>query len=253
MWQIYPGEPFILEGFRAKFYVEITQNYVDLLLEFADKNLEKSDYDIETGCIILDNANVKQKVYLIDFCLSALLKPEIPPPTLTHILEATVYLPFAFLIDRIESDIEHQEEAEGTKEYFENYFYFTYRRRLTERAYRRIALPLDIAFDITSDGSDFELETVEDWQEHYEDILSFDYESTDVREWADKVNVLAHSLVLGDDEDFRVTSINPQLVDGAAPVALNMGITDEYLSNKLPLVTEEEFEKSQRSIFNLVL
>jgi hypothetical protein len=246
------GDPFILEGFAAEFYLQITRDYLDWLLEFADKISEKSDLDVETGCITLDNASVKQKVYLIDFCLSALLKAEIPPPKLTHILEAIVYLPFAFLIDRIELEIERQEEKKAAQEYIENYFCFTYYRRLTDRAYRRIVLPLDIAFDATLDNSDLH-ETVEDWQKHYENILSFDYESTNLREWGNRVSSLFYSLVSDDGEDFRLTSIFPQLAD-TNWVALNLETTDGYWNNKLPsvtAVTEADFQKSVSSIFEL--
>jgi|GEM_PF-1144056 hypothetical protein len=252
MWQIYPGHPFILQGFEAKFYLELIYGFLNLFLEAADENLEASDCDVSTGCIILDNATVKQKVYLISFCLSALLDPNIPPPQLTHILEATVYLPFAYLQEEIEKEIENQEyimkQENDRQNYWEDYFSLFYYRRMADQAYRQLILPLNIALDITH-SQDLEMETVEEFQQYYQEILSFSYESTDLQEWTDRITSLAHHSVLGDDEDFQITSIAPQLVDGATDVALNMGITDEYLSNKLPNVSDEEYEEALKVIY----
>lgn len=40
MWQIYPGYPFILKEYEAKFYVEVVQAMVDNLLETEDTSLK---------------------------------------------------------------------------------------------------------------------------------------------------------------------------------------------------------------------
>jgi hypothetical protein len=61
-----------------------------------------------TGDRIFDSASVEQKVVLLHQCLSALLKPDIPAPPLTNVMETAAFLPFAFLQMRIEEEIEDE-------------------------------------------------------------------------------------------------------------------------------------------------
>lgn len=259
MWQIYPGNPFILQNYEAKFYLDITQQLVDYLIEFEE------DVDwLQTGCVIFDRANIKQQIYLIEFCLSALLKPEIEPPKLTHILEATVYYPFVYLQDRIESELElEQEKFDDDDDYKYSIFRYSY-RRLVEKAYKKIILPFDLEMDI-NEIIQTKIEWTfsdEEWQEYMDEELSFirkrllfdfDCESTDIKQWIDMIETLAHHLVVGDDEDWKVTSLNPQLVDGVTAIEINMGIYDDYITNQLPKVSNKDYEKALEKIFNFKL
>jgi hypothetical protein len=258
MWQIYPDHPFILQNYEAEFYLDITQQLVDYLIQFEDDDVNW----IETGCVIFDRADLKQKVYLINFCLSALLKPEIDPPKLTHILEATVYYPFAYLQYQIESELE-QEELEQDDDYKYSIFRYT-DRRLVEKAYKKIILPSDLEIDI-NEIIQAKLEwtfSEQEWQEYMDEELSFlrkrllfdfDYESTNIKQWTDMIETLAHNLVVGDDEDWKVTSFNPQLVDGVTAIEINMGIYDDYITNQLPKVSDKEYKEALENIFNFKL
>ena len=257
MWQIYPDNPFILQNYEAEFYLDITQQLVDYLVQF-----EGNDVDwLETGCIIFDRADIKQRIYLIDFCLSALLKPEINPPKLTHILEATVYYPFEYLQYQIESEIEEESEQDDNYQY--SIFKYSY-RKLIEKAYKKIILPFELEMDINEIIAAKNQWTFSEqqWEEYMKEELSFmskrllfdfDCESTDIKQWIDMIETIAHHLVVGDDEDWKVTSFNPQLVDGVTAIEINMGIYDDYITNQLPKVSEEDYEKALENIFDFRL
>lgn len=81
MWTNSLQHSFILEGKKAEFYLEITQNSVkDLLDRVSDFGWDINQEDnlgSITGCVIFDNATVKQKVYLIHLVLNALLNSSI--------------------------------------------------------------------------------------------------------------------------------------------------------------------------------
>lgn len=258
MWQIHPGYPFILQNYEAEFYLDITQQLVEYLIQFEDDDVDW----LETGCVIFDCANLKQQIYLIDFCLSALLKPEIEPPKSTHILEATVYYPFAYLQFQIESELE-DEELEQDDDYKYSIFRYSY-RRLVEKAYKKIILPSYLEMDINEiiqAKLDWTLSDKQ-WQEYLDEELSFmrkrllfdfNCESTDLTQWTHMIETLAHNLVVGDDEDWKITSFNPQLVDGVTLIEISMGIYDDYITNQLPKVSDEEYQKALENISNFEL
>jgi hypothetical protein len=92
----------VLEGAEAKFYLHILQAAV----EFSQKAVKFDDgVEVITGDRIFDSASFEQRVVLWHRCLEALLKPEVPVPPLTNVLEAAAYYPFAWLTQRVEDEI----------------------------------------------------------------------------------------------------------------------------------------------------
>lgn len=256
MWQTQTRYPFYLTGKNAKFYLDISQSLVEQLIEFSYDINQSDDYGERTGCVIFDNATVKQKIFLINFTLKYLLSPNLEAPTPTHILEAAAYFPFAYLEGEVRYEIERQleetintEEGRYKEDYFKYYFFNTLQRRKTYEIYKSNILSFSIACDIIDPNAFGECETLEEWQEYYQNILVFSPESTDEKEWI-LINQIAHDLVLGDDEDFMITSYSPQVVDGNTWVEKNMGIAEGYFSNRLPKVNDEEYEQAVQEIFS---
>jgi hypothetical protein len=100
----------VLEGAEAKFYLHILQAAV----EFSQEAVEFDDgIEVITGDRIFDSASFEQRVVLWHRCLAALLKPEVPVPLLTNVLEAAAYFPFAWLTQRVEDEIAF---ADGIKQ-----------------------------------------------------------------------------------------------------------------------------------------
>lgn len=258
MWQTQTSNHFYLEGKNAQFYVELSQSLADEITCLGTDLDESDEYSINlTGCVIFDNATIKQKIFLLNFALKHLLSSSLIAPNPTHILEAAAYFPFAYLEAQIQYEIERQleetinvEEGKYKEDYFKDYFFITFNRRKTYEIYKFNILSFNIAYDIIEPDAFGECETLEEWQEYYQKTLEFSPESTDEKEWNYVINQLAHNLVLGDDEDFMTSSYNPQIVDGISWVEECMGISKKYFSNLLPKVTDEEYKKALNEIFN---
>lgn len=200
MWTNSLQHSFILEGKKAEFYLEITQNSVkDLLDRVSDFGWDINQEDnlgSITGCVIFDNATVKQKVYLIHWVLNALLNSSIPAPNPTHIFEAAAYFPLAYLQEQIEIEIDQQRNLfdrklnQYEKEYFEQYFYLTYYRRKVHQFYQETLLSLEISRDIFD--QDHEFGSLEECQEYYQEKLKFNPDSLKFQEWETLINDIAH-------------------------------------------------------------
>jgi hypothetical protein len=54
------------------------------------------------------------------------------------------------------------------------------------------------------------------------------FESHEEEHWQQVINFLAHELVLGDDEDFRLTGYLQQIVDDTGSITQSMGIGENY-------------------------
>lgn len=50
-----------------------------------------------------------------------------------------------------------------------------------------------------------------------------------------------------------ITSIHPQAIDGVDVVGELLGISDDYMTNKLPTVTDDEYEQAVQGIYNYCL
>ncbi|NJO42360.1 MAG: hypothetical protein HC769_17365 [Cyanobacteria bacterium CRU_2_1] len=119
----------VLQGVEAELYLTALQHTVAYLWDIVKLD---DDLNVRTGDCVFDSASIEQKIALLHQCLLALLKPNIPAPPLTNVMEAAAFLPFAFLQMRIEEEIEdemHWAEQEDDDDLI--YFY----RRLVGNAY----------------------------------------------------------------------------------------------------------------------
>jgi hypothetical protein len=165
--------------------------------------------------------------------LSALLKPEIPAPELTHILEAAVYCPFDCLKMRVYEEIEA--ELAGDSQYnHEDKYYFRY---FLWQPYQEYILPLE---------QETSAELMDE-DELFEELEPLSYQSTDFKRWDNIIEDLAHR-ILWDDEDWKLTSLVPAGSDGADELSLMMGVTNEYLSSRIGLITAEQGEFAYKEI-----
>ncbi len=231
-WRTYLDER-VLEGTEADLFITAVQLTAEDIYTYG------SDFelDFETDNRLFDTATPNQKLFLLNFCLSALLKPEIDSPQLTHILEATVYCPFAYLKMQVETEIKSELAGDSQDDADEEYKYMF--RRLLWKPYQEYILPLE-------QEADAEFGIDED-DELAGEVKSFSYQSTNFQLWDDIVDDLAHR-ILWDDEDWKVTSVAPALADGANELSLMLGITDEYLTTRIGIVSDEEGEAAYKEI-----
>ena len=232
-WHMQIGDG-VLQGFQAEFYLKVLQDSFLFTLENTDwqyNNPEEFELCAHTGNSFFQRASFNQQIYLINFCLKALLKPEVPMPKLDHILEAAAFYPFAYLSQMIDEEITQELHwaAEGHEPDEYTYFY----RKIAWDAFEKIILPDLLEYE----------EEYEDEEDDEEDDVNLFYEqkykSTDLSEWEFAVDCLA-DLIFWDRDWFFVSS-QPQLLDGMDPgMAQNMGITENYFTNRLPKVTDEE-------------
>ena len=123
----------VLQGVEAELYLTALQHTVAYLWDMVKMD---NDLDIRTGDRLFDSASIEQKIVLLHQCLSALLKPEIPAPPLTNVMEAAAFLPFAFLQMRIEEEVEDEMDWAGQKGDDDDFIYFY--RRLVWTAYNAL-------------------------------------------------------------------------------------------------------------------
>jgi len=208
-----------LEGVEAEFYLEAMQLAVDELEQYTEAEVE---LDFCTYDRIFDSASFEQKVFLLHRALTALLDPTSEPPALTNTLEAAAYFPFAYVRMRVAEEIECEEfETEADPEEF------TY-------AYRQLV------------WQPFSVYLLEDWQasefedegDEYEPII-YNVRSTDLSMWSNIIDGLMNRIFW--DRDWQITAINPQLLDGIDPnLGEVVGLTDAYLTNRLPKVEPDQ-------------
>lgn len=214
----------VLQGVEAELYLTALQHTVAYLWDIVKLD---DDLNVRTGDRVFDNASVEQKIVLLHQCLSALLKPDIPAPPLTNVMEAAAFLPFAFLQMRIEEEIEdemHWAEQEDDNDLI--YFY----RRLVGNAYNTLIPSSQQAID------------AED-----EDPFYLDWRSTTASEWEDAIDCLADFIFY--DRDWQVTSLHPQLLDGLDQgFSEQTGIFESYINNHLPKVSSEQIVRALSEI-----
>jgi len=224
-WNTHLGKR-VLKGAEAVFYLTILQDAVEASREAANLG---EDVGIRTGDRIFDSASFEQKVVLWHQCLDALLKLEVPVPTLTNILEAAAYFPFALLRTRVEEEIAFAEFAEADEDPL-------YYRRLIWETLNALGM----------------LRVLEAELEGEEDILPIELDSEDYSEWDDSIDDLADRIFW--DRDWQVTYAHPQLLDGIEDeFAEKTGITDKYIQNRLPSVTQAEADSACQAIFDWTL
>lgn len=211
-----------LQGVEAELYLTTMQSAVDYIEVMGD------DLDVKTGDRIFDSASFHQKVIILHLCLSALLKPEIEAPELTNVLEAGAYFPFAYLQMRLEEEIAEEDEWSDDEEDLK----YGYRRSLWN-AFEEFVRPRWES-------------AVEEYGEREEEG-DFSDRSTNLDLWEEIIDALADRIFW--DRDWQVTSIAPQLLDGIEEEFSQItGLNEEYVTNQLPSVTEEDLPLAERTL-----
>ncbi|MBD2230846.1 hypothetical protein [Phormidium tenue] len=212
----------VLEGAEAKFYLHILQAAV----EFSQEAVEFDNVEVITGDRIFDSARFEQRVVLWHRCLEALLKPEVPVPPLTNVLEAAAYFPFAWLTQRVEDEIAFADCIEEDDDPF-------YWRRLIWETLNALGM----------------LKVLEAEFEEEEDILPIEVDCEDSLEWENCIDELADRIFW--DRDWQVTYNHPQLLDGIEEEFANQtGISEDYVQNRLPKVTQAEADAALQKILD---
>ncbi|BAS59541.1 hypothetical protein NIES2135_09300 [Leptolyngbya boryana NIES-2135] len=191
------------------------------------RDLEESE--VLTGDRIFDIATFEQKVVLLYRCLSAFLDPTIEPPTLTNVIEAAAYFPFAFLQMRFGDEIYLEKEGLNEEESLK-YFY----RNLVWRGFEKYLLSNWQAGQ-EEFGFDEELDT-------------FHSHSDNLSLWHTVVDELVDRIFW--DRDWALTSNHPEVLDGIEEeLSKPLGL-DNYFTNRLPQVTLEQEEVAINEIRN---
>ena len=214
----------VLQGIEAEFYLAALQDAVDHLQEMEEHEMPS---DVLTGDRIFDSASFNQKIVLLHQCLSALLDPEIPAPRLTNLMEAAAFFPFAFLKMRVADEAEEETILIRNGETVDSEDTFLYQyRKLTWNAYTELILSNQQKPDEAFDASDDELS-------------SLGWRSTNTRDWKDAIEDLADRIFY--DRDWLVTVQHPQLLDGLEEdFSQQTGISENYITNRLPKVSTEQ-------------
>jgi hypothetical protein len=223
IWRTQLGER-VLEGVEAEFYLEALHSAVDDLEVSEDAEVEP---DWKTGDRIFDTASFNQKVVVLHTCLAALLKPEVPAPKLTNVLEAAAYAPFAYVRDRVFEEI----EAEGVEDFTEDEEAIKYGYRLLVwKPFEALIFPNWLAVDNEMD----EFEPAARKQE-----AQFSYRSTDYDLWDQAIDELADRIFF--DRDWQLSFTHPQVLDGIEKtLGDKVGIDEDYMTTRLPRVSDEE-------------
>lgn len=235
VWRTHIGDR-ILEGVEAEVYLHATQAAVDRLFSLESLN---DELDWGTGNRLFEKASFAQKIYLVHTCLSALLSPDIPAPILTHVLEAAAYFPLAFLRAAVEEEITFSEQGgwyEGPAKDVE-YFH----REMLWKVYEKLICPSYDALEEDSEDEDLE---DEDFVDVYE---GFTLHTVNINPWETIIESLMERIFW--DRDWRISTQLPELLDGIEEsFAETTGLTEDYLSNRLPKVTEKEAMSLLRNI-----
>jgi hypothetical protein len=103
MWATESGER-VLQGAERRVFVKA----VGLLANWLDE-FDKTDTRLETGAHLFDSLAIEQKFAMLDLVASALLRADVPAPTLTAVREATIGAVYRYLIALIEIEIDNSE------------------------------------------------------------------------------------------------------------------------------------------------
>lgn len=235
-WHTIMGDR-ILEGTEAKLYLAALQKSFDPEFELGDwRDCELWGY---TGNDFFHRASLNQQIFLINYCLKALLKHDIPIPKVNNTLEAAAFYPFAYLQAMINEEIdnENREKIAG-REIDEKYDYL-YRRMVWE-AFEELELPSLLEIE-REEESLYEEDDTEEEENNEDKFYGLKYKSTDLGSWEFAVDCLADRIFW--DRDWHMVSLQPQLLDGMDKnISYNMGIDEDYFSNRLPKVTDEQAE-----------
>jgi len=231
IWRTQLGER-VLEGVEAEFYLEALHSAVDDLEVAEDAEVE---VEWRTGDRIFDTARFNQKVVLLNTCLEALLNPEIPAPKLTNVLEAAAYAPFAYVRQRVYEEV----EADGVEEFDEDEESIKYCFRLL------VWKPFEVLIFshwLTDESEMDELEP----EAHAEEEM-FNYRSTNFDLWDEAIEELADRIFF--DRDWQLSFTHPQVLDGIERnLGEAVGIDEDYMTTRLPRVSDEEAAIALRSI-----
>jgi hypothetical protein len=217
-WRTHLGNR-VLEGIEAEVYLTAMQHAIDYLQDASEYD---EDFEVKTYDRMFDLASFDQKVILLHTCLSALLKPEVEIPEFSNVLEAAAYFPFAFLLIRVEEEIELSKGNwfEEDNEAELRYFY----RRLVWKAFEEYVRPRWKAAEAEY-GVD-------------EDEVAFNKHSDNFELWDQVIEDLIDRIFW--DRDWMVTWSNPQVLDGMEEsISQPLGL-EGYFTNRLPKVSAEE-------------
>ncbi|MCW6035869.1 hypothetical protein K4A83_06225 [Spirulina subsalsa FACHB-351] len=231
VWHMKTGDR-VLDEVESRFYLGLLQDSFRSTLVYNDWEYNLSDFNLwgSTGNVFFDKASFNQQIFLINFCLNALLKPEVPMPELNHLLEAAAYYPFGYLEQMVWEELEGEKCLESQNQIEEEEYVYRYRRMCWE-GFDALILP--------------DLMQYEKDNPHEEPLVAINpfygekYKSKDLRCWEDAIADLA-DIIFWDRDWFWVSS-EPQLLDGMEQWrADSLGITEQYFTNRLPKVTDQQ-------------
>lgn len=220
MWHTQLGDR-VLEGKEAAFYLLATQETVALLQELTPEEMEwclPPTFDA-----VFDQATIEQKIVLLHQVLLALLDPSISQPNLTNVIEAAAYLPFQMMKLKVEEEIDlarHKawdEEEQGVMEFW----------------YRRLILETCQSLNWKIDA-DIERPKVRSPR------------STNVDLWIEAVEALANRIFW--DDDWKITSQCPGILEGKHPEVVRWGGLETYLTEELPQVNNAQLVMAAQAI-----
>lgn len=239
VWHMQTGDR-VLEGFEAQFYLEILQDSFLSTLEFTNWQYDDpKDFQLfaDTGNGFFCRASFNQQIYLINLCLKALLKPDIPIPPLDHLLEAAAFYPFAYLHQMILEEIPEQLNSDQDNDTEDHEYHYHY-RKIAWQAFEKLILP-DL-MENEKKNKEYDEDEEENEPDFMEIFVQKKHKSTNVKDWEFAVDCLAD--IIFEDRDWFFTTDWPQYLDGGMePVrAASLGITENYFTNRLPKVTDKE-------------
>ncbi|HIK09295.1 MAG TPA: hypothetical protein IGS52_03335 [Oscillatoriaceae cyanobacterium M33_DOE_052] len=241
-WRNGYGE-FVLTGEFAKLYIKAVKHGVDHLWDYYENDTEFMWYP--TGSRLFDNAHHYQKVHLINICLSALIDPNYTPPKRSHLLDAAAYFAFAFLLEEIQGEIERElsDIKYGVESKPDDEKYKYYYRQMLEGAFQEEIVPFEM--DSLENGL-YVYEDEEEYQQIAADLKKFEYQSTEMSYWDYLLEMLAN--LIFEDRDWEMVSDTPAWLDGGDEISQVMGVSDSYLTNRLPKVTKKAALAARKAI-----
>lgn len=236
VWHTHTGDR-VLDSLESKFYLSLLQDSFESTLEFNNWDYDDlSEFQLwaSTGNSFFDRASFNQQIFLLNFCLKALLKPDVEMPELNHLLEAAAFYPFAYLLQMIDEEINNQLDCQEEEDYDEDAEKFYRYRKIAWNFFEQRELPGLLEYEKAEYGEG------EDNVFHSDNLFyEQKYKSNDIGDWEWAIDCLADKIFW--DRDWHFVSTEPQLLDGMdEKLAYLMGISDDYFTNRLPKVTDEE-------------
>lgn len=220
MWHTQLGDR-VLEAKEAAFYLLAAQETISMLQEITPDEIEW--WLPFTWDAVFDAAQSEQKIILLHQVLLALLDPKIPPPELTNVIEAAVYLPFQVMKNKVEEEIDLAkdlawEEEQGMDRYW----------------YRRFILETCKSLNWKIDA-DIERPRVRSPQ------------STNVDLWIEAIKALESRIFW--DDDWKVTTSCPGILEGKRPDVVRLGGLETYLTPQLPKTNKAQAVMAVQAIY----